>query len=114
MHRSTTLMLLACLGGSLFATETENFGILPAPKPLVIDGDAKDWDLSGGVFVCSDVENLRGRSSSWFHLEYGQGGVQAFVRNPDVKGYVQWPRSDSPLPQPGRGSRWCHSTIGET
>ncbi|NQW48345.1 MAG: hypothetical protein HQ464_11340 [Planctomycetes bacterium] len=43
------------------ATETENLNIriLPAPASMTIDGKANDWDLSGGIFICGDVENLR-------------------------------------------------------
>ena len=41
-----------------FATETENLGlaVLPTPGPVTIDGRYDDWDLSGGIFVCGDVE----------------------------------------------------------
>ena len=41
------------------ATQTENFGIhvLPAPGKVTIDGRADDWDLSGGVFACDNVED---------------------------------------------------------
>ncbi len=44
------------------ATETENhvLRLLPAPGAVVVDGKADDWDRSGGVFVCGDVERLRG------------------------------------------------------
>jgi hypothetical protein len=35
--------------GVLMATQTENRGVhaVPAPKPVVIDGNIDDWDLSG-------------------------------------------------------------------
>ena len=61
MRHLSCALTLALIATSAMATETENHGIsiLPAKTPPVIDGDAKDWDLSGGVFVCSDVENLR-------------------------------------------------------
>lgn len=43
------------------ATETEhlNAQVLPAPGKVVVDGRSDDWDLTGGVFVTSDVENHR-------------------------------------------------------
>ncbi|MEX0671178.1 MAG: hypothetical protein WD060_12050 [Pirellulales bacterium] len=46
---------------TVLATETENLGmqVLPAPGKVVVDGKFDDWDLSGGVLVCGDVENLR-------------------------------------------------------
>ena len=42
-------------------TETENLGIriLSAAGEVEIDGKFADWDLSGGVFVCGDVEHQR-------------------------------------------------------
>ena len=50
------------------ATETENLGvqIVPTPGKVTVDGKADDWDLSGGVFACSDVENLGTRSPYGF------------------------------------------------
>ena len=59
-----TVLLLACPAS---ATETENldFRILPAPGRMVIDGKTNDWDLSGSIFICSDVENYRDRFASW-------------------------------------------------
>ena len=82
-----------CLGGGLSATETENHGIsiIPAAKPLVIDGAFAEWDLSGGVFVCSDVENLRGRFSSWLHLMYDKDNLYVLAR---------W-NDDTPMNNPG-------------
>jgi len=54
------------------ATETENHGIriLPAQGPVQIDGKFADWDLSGGIFACGDVENMRDQYSVWFHAMY--------------------------------------------
>ncbi|XHR29820.1 MAG: FlgD immunoglobulin-like domain containing protein [Chthoniobacteraceae bacterium] len=40
---------------------TDNHGIHAVPPPngeVVIDGKLDDWDLSGQVFICYDVENL--------------------------------------------------------
>ena len=54
------------------ATQTENFGIrvLPVPGPVTIDGKSDDWDLSGGVFACDDVENGREQFATWIHAMY--------------------------------------------
>ncbi len=54
------------------ATQTENFGmrVLPAPGPVTVDGKADDWDLSGGVFACDDVENGREQFAVWIHAMY--------------------------------------------
>ncbi|HPD15250.1 MAG TPA: hypothetical protein PLE19_09880 [Planctomycetota bacterium] len=77
----------AILGIVLFAlaaeaTETENLGIqvLPAPGKVVVDGKADDWDLSGGVFACGDVENLRDKLACWFHLMYDAENLYLLAR----------------------------------
>lgn len=59
------------------ATETENIGmkVLPAPGKVTIDGKYDDWDLSGGIFTCSDVENLRDQYSVWFFAMYDDKNV---------------------------------------
>ena len=51
------------------ATETENLNmqVLPAPGKVVVDGKFDDWDLTGGILACGDVENLRDQYSVWFH-----------------------------------------------
>ena len=75
--RSCFLVLLAAWflvpGGScLAATPTENLGIraLPAPGKVTVDGKADDWDLSGGIFACDNVENQRDKFAIWVHLMY--------------------------------------------
>ena len=52
----------------VYATETENLGIavLPAPDGVAVDGKCDDWDLSGGIFICGDVENMRDKLPSGF------------------------------------------------
>jgi hypothetical protein len=77
-------------------TETEhlNFSILPAPGKVAIDGKFDDWDLSGGIFACSDAENLRSEYSQWFHAMYDAENLYVLARwkdptplnNPGVKG----------------------------
>ncbi len=74
------LFLLTC--GQLQATETENLNIqiLARSKPVVIDGKMDDWDLSGGVFVCNDVENLRSQMGTWIHLMYDAENLYVLSR----------------------------------
>ena len=64
------------------ATETENHGlrILPAPGPMVIDGMTNDWDLSGGIFACGELEHLRDQSSLWFHAMYDANNLYILAR----------------------------------
>lgn len=45
----------------LFATQSDNHGLhaVPPPGPVVIDGRLGDWDLSGRILICYDLESLR-------------------------------------------------------
>ena len=67
---------------TLFATETENHGlrVLPVPGPVVIDGQYADWDLSGGVFACGELEHLRDNSSVWVHAMYDSENLYVLAR----------------------------------
>ncbi len=53
-------LCLLAVSASLFATQTENNGlhIVPTKGAVVIDGELKDWDLSGEIFMCYDIESL--------------------------------------------------------
>jgi outer membrane protein assembly factor BamB len=66
----------------LHATETENqvLRILPAPEKVVVDGKFDDWDLSGGIFACGDVERLREHYGLWFHAMYDADNVYLLAR----------------------------------
>jgi DNA-binding beta-propeller fold protein YncE len=76
------LGLGASQASSLGATETENIGlrILPAPGPVVVDGASGDWDLSGGIFCCGDVENQRSQFGTWFHAMYDAENLYLLAR----------------------------------
>ncbi|MBN2475475.1 MAG: PQQ-binding-like beta-propeller repeat protein [Pirellulales bacterium] len=75
------------------ATETENLNarILPTPGKMATDGRIDDWDLSGGVFVCSDVENLRDKMGVWVHAMYDADNLYVLARWID----------ETPLSNPG-------------
>jgi len=62
-------------------TPTENTGIrsLPAGK-VTIDGKLGDWDLSGGIFVCKNVEQQRDRQSAWIHLMHDDKNLYVLAR----------------------------------
>jgi len=64
------------------ATETENLGIriLPTPGKVAVDGQVADWDLTGGVFVCGDVENLRDQLAVWIHAMYDADNLYVLAR----------------------------------
>jgi hypothetical protein len=93
---SFLLVAAVCTGGFTFATETEHLGmqVLPAPGKVVVDGKFDDWDLTGGILACSDVENLRDQYGVWFHIMYDGDNLYALARwidptplnNPGSKG----------------------------
>lgn len=97
-HLAASFLLVAavCTGGFTFATETEHLGmqVLPAPRKVVVDGKFDDWDLTGGILACSDVENLRDQYGVWFHIMYDGDNLYALARwidptplnNPGAKG----------------------------
>ena len=64
------------------ATETENVGlrILPAPGKVTVDGKADDWDLTGGIFACGDVENAAGKYGVWLHAMYDADNLYVLAR----------------------------------
>ncbi len=76
------------------ATPTENvaFRVLPAPAGMDIDGKVGDWDLSGGIFACDDVETRRNHYSVWLHAQYDAGNLYLLAR---------W-NDDTPLNNPGQ------------
>ena len=67
------------------ATETENHNlpVLPVLGKVTVDGKSDDWDLSGGLFVCGDVERLRDQFSVWVHAMYDD---QATLRPGEMAG----------------------------
>ena len=79
-YRLLSVLLLAASGAP--ATETENFGlaVLPTPGAVTIDGRYDDWDLSGGIFVCGDVETIRDTLSLWYHAMYDADNLYLLAR----------------------------------
>ena len=95
MHKHLiTMFLLPALASVALATETENLGIavLPAPGKVVVDGKCDDWDLSGGIFICGDVENMRDKFAVWFHAMYDSENLYLLARWTD----------ETPLNNPGQ------------
>ena len=61
---SIALAMAAC-GSVLEAQQTSNYELraTPASSALKIDGDLKDWDLSGEILVCYDIATLKDTNS---------------------------------------------------
>ena len=93
IHSGCLLFAIILGSAALQATETENLGIriLPAAGKVKIDGKFADWDLSGGVFVCGDVEHQRDQLAVWIHALYDAENLYVLAR---------W-RDETPLSNPG-------------
>ncbi len=66
----------------VFATETEHtqFKLFRAPGPVTIDGKFDDWDLTGSMLICSDVENYRDQYASWQCAMYDDDNLYLLSR----------------------------------
>ena len=87
MHRAYKRLAVAALacfsvGSAARATETEHFSVpvLTTGGAVKIDGKADDWNLSGGTFVCGDVENTRGQYALWLHTMYDKDNLYVLCR----------------------------------
>jgi hypothetical protein len=67
---------------ALRAAPTENLDlpILPAPGKVAIDGQVKDWDLTGGIFVCDNVHQNRETASLWLHAMHDADNLYFVAR----------------------------------
>ena len=50
------------------------------PRQSRRDGKLDDWDLSGGVFACGDVENQRDKFAVWIHAMYDADNLYLLAR----------------------------------
>ena len=53
---------------------------MPAPGKVTVDGQIDDWDLSGGIFACGDVENAATKYAVWFHAMYDKDNLYLLAR----------------------------------
>lgn len=62
--------------------QTENLGMraLPAPGRVLVDGKTGDWDLSGGIFACDDVETQRDNYATWLHAMHDADNFYVLAR----------------------------------
>ena len=94
--------------GSLFAvsfaqaTQTDNHGMhaVPAPANVVIDGKLDDWDLSGQVLMCYDVESLKDVYSAQVAMMYDADNLYVGIHWTD---HTPLGNSHDPHYQPERG-----------
>ncbi|MFP4027199.1 MAG: sugar-binding protein [Candidatus Brocadiia bacterium] len=76
------LVILFWRAAPVGATPTENrqIRIVPAPKNVKIDGKTGDWDLSGGVFGCPNVQKNRHEAATWVHAMYDSDYLYVLAR----------------------------------
>ena len=99
-------LLILHLGAPTIAQQTSNFEIpaVPAPGPVTIDGGLDDWDLSGGILMCYDLETLIDTHSVKASLMYDEAFLYAAFQfkdrtpmlnlvDPDIESGMGW-RSD--------------------
>ena len=86
------ILALAQLSASATPTENNGLRILPAPGRVVIDGKTDDWDLSGGIFACDNVEEQRDQYATWLHAMYDKDNLYILARFNDL----------TPLNNPGQ------------
>jgi hypothetical protein len=65
-----------------FATETEHtrYKVFRADAPITVDGSWEDWDLTGSMLICSDVENYRDQFASWQCAAYDDENLYLLSR----------------------------------
>jgi len=61
-------------------TENLNLEIPPAPGAVKVDGAVGDWDLSGGIFACGDVEGAANSFAVWFAAMYDRDRLYLLAR----------------------------------
>lgn len=92
----------------VYAQQTNNYELrtIPAPKKVVLDGKLNEWDLSGEIFMCYDVEKLSKTHSVRVAAMYNQDGFYLSFRFKDATPMVN--RVDPAL-TPGNG--WCSDAV---
>jgi hypothetical protein len=72
MIRFALLVVLLLVASDLHAVQTDTHGIhaVPVVNPMVIDGKLDEWDLSGSVLQCYDVDTLRDVYSAEIAMMY--------------------------------------------
>lgn len=85
-----------------FGQQTENtlLRAVPPPGKVVIDGKLDDWDLSGEILSCYDLETLRERHSVRTAMMYDRDHLYVSFRFRDPTPMIN---HVNPLQQPGGG-----------
>jgi hypothetical protein len=96
LRRLLLALLTAFFAVPVFATQTDNYGIhaVPVPGKVVVDGKLDDWDLSGQVLMCYDIETLRDVYSAQVAMMHDRENfyVSLHWKDPIPMGNVHHPR----------------------
>lgn len=100
----SVITVIIFMGVGANGQQTENYELraLPAPGSVVIDGKLDDWDLSGDIFSCYDVENLKDTNSVRTAAMYDDKGLYLSFR---IKDRTPMTNHFDPVNQPGFGWR---------
>ena len=100
--KTSRLALASLVALPLWGMQTDNHGIhaVPAPGPVAIDGVLGDWDLSGTVLQCYDVEELRDVYSGRIAMMHDAEALYVAIRWKDP---IPLGNSHDPHFQAGKG-----------
>lgn len=92
----------------VFATQTDNHGIhaVPVPGKISIDGSLDDWDLSGKILACYDLESLRDIYSAEVAVMYDADNLYVALH---WKDHTPMGNSHDPLYQAGKA--WAGDAV---
>ena len=96
------VVLLGLSAISVLAVQTDNHGIhaVPTPGKVTIDGALKDWDLSGQILQCYDIEALQDIYSARIAMMYDTDNLYVSIHWKDP---IPMGNSHDPHYQAGRG-----------
>ena len=85
LNCSAVLLALCVISHTVHATQSDNHGMhaVPVPGKMTIDGKLDDWDLSGQVLMCYDIETLRDIYSAQVALMYDAENLYVAVHFKD-------------------------------
>lgn len=95
---SCVILVLCCTAVWATATHTTGLHAVPAPAAMTIDGSLAEWDLSGRVLICSDLQTLRESYSAQIALMYDADNLYVALqwKDPSPMGNRNDPHTDAP------------------
>jgi len=102
--RIAHFLAVVLLPGLAFATRTLNHGIhaVPAPSEVVLDGSLDEWDTSGAIVCCRDLENLLQTESARVSTMWDEANLYVAIKWRDA---TPLQNPIDPVTMPGNGWR---------